>query len=123
MCQLSEITVNSGKKCRVAEIKKDYIINIINKAWSCPLIDKIVLFGSAIEERCTMQSDIDIAVFGNKTMYKALRSKEYRTFTSQIYNFGSFQDYDILYFQSNSAHNDGIMKDIQHGAVIFQREG
>lgn len=123
MCGLIEIDVGNNKICKVADIKKSQIINIIESAGCCPVIDKIILFGSALEERCTLQSDIDIAVFGGKPRYQALRSKEYQIFASKIYAFGDFQDYDILYFQSGKHEKSDIMKNISEGAVIYQRSG
>ena len=52
----------------VADIKLPHINNITQEACKTKSINRIVLFGSSIEDRCTEQSDIDIAVFGNKTI-------------------------------------------------------
>lgn len=60
MCKMRNLTEN----IRVAAIKYDYIINQTQK---CKNISKIILFGSSIEERCQQKSDIDIAVFGEKS--------------------------------------------------------
>ena len=66
MCQLVSLDVN-GKTINVASLKIKYIKNIIDNISRCNLIDKVVLFGSSLEERCTENSDIDIAIFGKKT--------------------------------------------------------
>ena len=50
----------------VADIKLPYIIIISKQAEKAKNISRIMLFGSSIEERCTEESDIDIAVFGKK---------------------------------------------------------
>ena len=59
MCQLVSLDVN-GKTINVASLKIEYIKNIIDNISRCNLIDKVVLFGSSLEERCTENSDIDI---------------------------------------------------------------
>lgn len=121
MCKLVEINAGASKTGKIADVKKDYIVNIIEHASTCPSIDQIILFGSSLAESCTPESDIDIAVFGQKTKYQALRSKEYLQFTSKIYDFGKFQDYDILYFQSGKKHQGSIMDNIKNGLLIYQK--
>jgi len=65
---------------KAADIKAEYIKNIVDSVKLCDYIEKVVLFGSSIDERCTEESDIDIAVFGNVSEYRCLRSKKYRVF-------------------------------------------
>ena len=85
MCRVVSLTV--GKNTfNVADIKK-YITNIINAAEKCDFIERIVLFGSSIEERCKRTSDIDIAVFETHTLSRALSSKKYERFARQLYSF------------------------------------
>ena len=96
MCKLVEIMTNDGRICKVADIKKDYIVNVIQNADKCPAIDEIILFGSATEERCTEESDIDLAIMGAKPRMQVLTSKSYRDFARKIYQFGKFQNYDLL---------------------------
>lgn len=122
MCKLVDFSTNYGTVCKVADIKKDYIYNILLHAAVCPDIDKIVLFGSTLEERCKNISDIDIALFGNKTENRFLKSKQFEQFERALYQFGEFQDYDILYFQNGTQRENGIMKDIEAGEVIYQKE-
>lgn len=121
MCMLVDIYTNTGKQIKVADIKKDYIVNITKQAHLCPAIDKIVLFGSAVEERCTEESDIDIAIFGNLSEYQFLASKEYRQFATLIYQYGDFQDYDILYFRTGKKDKSNILKQIDKGETIYLR--
>jgi predicted nucleotidyltransferase len=109
------------KRCKVADIRVKYISNIVNSAIICSDIERIVLFGSALEERCKNISDIDIAIFGDKTEYKFLRSKQFKEFEKQAYAFGEFQDYDVLYFQNGKKINGNIMDDINEGKVIYRK--
>ena len=100
MCKLSTVTTNYGEKIHVAEIKKDYIDNIIHAAGLCEKIDEIILFGSSIEERCTANSDIDIAVISNVSRSKLFSDKSYRMFQNAVYHMDILQNYDILQFNS-----------------------
>jgi hypothetical protein len=52
MCKLVDCHTNYGEICKVADIKANYISNIVNTAHICSDIERIVLFGSALEERC-----------------------------------------------------------------------
>lgn len=107
----------------VADIKYDYIVNIANQASACKNISRIVLFGSAKEERCSSESDIDIAVFGDMSKAQFLRSKEYDAFHSGVVSYGGdfSQDYDIIYFCNGKSGNSGIMPDISEGVEIYRR--
>ena len=120
MCSLLEI----NKGIYVADIKAKYVLNIIENAKKCLNIDRIMLFGSATNTRCNEYSDIDIAVFGSKKKNLYLRTKEYRRFLESIFSFDGefFQDYDILYFESDKEYNDLIIEDINNGVEIYRRK-
>lgn len=120
MCALIEL--QNGQY--VAEIKHKYIENIIMQAANCKNIKRIMLFGSALEERCQDGSDIDIAVFGDSPKGKYLKSKEFKDFQRALFLYGDAfgQDYDILYFRDGIQYDDDIIKDIENGAEIYRRE-
>ena len=118
MCKL--VSYADGKK--VADIKLKHIKNITEQAEKTKNICRIVLFGSSIEERCTDDSDIDIAVFGNKTKGSYIDSKEFKEFKSSLFRFDLDQDYDVLYFKENADCSDSIMNDINSGVEIFRRD-
>lgn len=107
----------------VADIKQKYIANIVQQAKKCSNISRIVLFGSAIETRCTSESDIDVAIFGKKSQGEYLRSKEFKDFQRSIFSFENdfTQDYDILYFCENGKNDAKILNDINRGSEIFRR--
>lgn len=105
----------------VADIKYDQIVNISQEAQKCKNINRVMLFGSSLEERCTERSDIDIAVFGKQTKGKYLLSREYKDFLHNVFKFDMDQDYDILYFEEGKKHNDRIMIDINNGIELFRR--
>lgn len=83
MCSI--VTTSNG--ALVASVKKYHVDNIISNAGECEDIDRIILFGSSVEERCTDKSDIDIAVFSNKPRMKFLSSKSFRNFMRKVYSF------------------------------------
>lgn len=121
MCRVKTTTIQDTT-FNVAEIKEKYIRNVIDAASQCDLIDRIVLFGSSTSTKCKDDSDIDLAIFGNETEYKALRSKKYDRFTSQIYSFDdSGQSYDLLYFVTGKQYKGLIMNDIENGELIYAR--
>lgn len=143
MCDLSEITV-CGRCIRVADIKKEYIENIIKSIPLCKAIDKVILFGSALERRCKDSSDVDIAIFGKYPKSKMFKLKSYNDFVEAIVSYGGLQDYDLLYYtmdelsmeegfpakkgqytEERKALEDrqisGIMQDIRKGEVIYER--
>lgn len=117
MCKLA--LFEQGKY--VADIKLKHIRNIIEQAKKAKNIDRIMLFGSSIDERCTKDSDIDIAVFGKKTKGSYIDSKEFNTFKSALFKFDWNQEYDVLYFSENSSKQVAIMDDINQGVEIFRR--
>lgn len=125
MCRLVDVQTNYGEMVRVAEIKRDSIMNIIEAAEGCDKIDEIILFGSSLEERCSEQSDIDIAVISNAKRAKLFNSRAYNEFIRKMYRYRMGQDYDILQFNSiddiwNS--KDAVCFDIKHaGKTIYRR--
>ena len=86
MCGVRTISIG-GRQIRVAELKRKYGENIVDAAAKCGIIDRVVLFGSSIEERCKESSDIDLAVFGKPSRAKALSSKKFERFARQLYSF------------------------------------
>ena len=121
MCKLVEMKMGN-RRIRVADIKQKYIKNIADAAEQCDYIDKVILFGSSITERCTEHSDMDLAVFGNQPETKCLTSKKYRTFTRRLYQFDDHaQPYDILYFKTGGNAKSFILKDIEKGEVLYER--
>ena len=117
MCKM--IHFKDGKY--IADIKYKYIQNIVKQAEHCKHINRIMLFGSTLEERCTDKSDIDIAVFGDKTREKYLVSKEFRDFHRRVFMYDMDQEYDILYFVDGKKYDGMIMQSIHNGLEIYRR--
>lgn len=100
MSKLVYILSNNGSKIKVAECKKKCIENIVSVAPKCRQIDAIVLFGSALEERCTTDSDIDIAIISRYGIGKLSALKSFGVFIHDLYRADEMQEYDRLYFRS-----------------------
>lgn len=97
MCQMVEIKTNFDTEIRVAEIKKEVIENIIEAARACALIGQIILFGSAIESRCTENSDVDMLVISDTNRSKLYRDKSYQEFLRRLHDRDNYEQmYDVI---------------------------
>lgn len=127
MCKLVTIQSNTGENIEVADIKAGIIQKILKIAPVCSKIDYIYIFGSSVEERCTENSDIDIAIVSSVIRSKLFKSKDYKDFTNRLYNIDLEQDYDILQFnsiQKIKESTDAVCNDIlTRGKMIYKREG
>lgn len=128
MCKLVGVNTFDGNKVNVASVKKDAIMNMILAASLCPNIDAIVLFGSSLEERCTDESDIDIAIISDKTVSGLSKMKSFKKFMEKVYLFDMRQEYDRLYFKSieeieHKADEQQICKEIASKGKIIYRKG
>ncbi len=122
MCKVIKASIN-GREFNIADIKLDCIRNIADAAEKCDYIDRIIVFGSSVENRCTEESDVDIAVFGNVSKSRCLTSKKYKDFTRQLYRFNDHaQSYDILYFKSGQTRDDFLMSEINKGELIYEKK-
>lgn len=118
MCKL--VPYRNGQY--IADIKQKHIENIVRQAENCKNINRIMLFGSSTQERCSDESDIDIAVFGRMPKSRYLTTAEFRNFQDQLFLYDLNQDYDILYFCEDQEHHDAIMTDIARGTEIYRRD-
>lgn len=122
MCKITSFVID-GRTIHMADIKQKYVWNIINAAQKCDYIDKIILFGSSLEDRCRDDSDIDLAIFGNQPEGKCLTSKKYRNFARQLSSYDDFnQNYDLLYFKTGKKYSGIIMNHIMKGEILYERQ-
>ena len=129
MCKLVTIDTNINTEVKVSEYKQNQILCIIRLAASCDEIDQIILFGSALEEKCTETSDIDFVVISKYPVSVLSKRKGYRDFLKQLYMSDDFvSEYDILYFKSaeeiSENKEDRICAEInEKGKVIYEKRG
>ena len=122
MCKVVDVKVGN-RNVRVADVKMKYLDNIVESAEECKYIDRVVLFGSSIGDRCTEESDIDIAVFGKEPRGKALKSNQFLTFINKLASYDNFeQAYDVLYFKEGKKDNSAILLEIDKGEVLYVRD-
>lgn len=127
MCKLVSVETNYGTKVKVADIKKNLIENIIQAASLCNSITEIILFGSAIEERCKLSSDIDMAIISNKSVSALSKMKSFNKFMDAVYKKDMSQEYDRLYFRTRDEIDklkDGIPicnELVQKGIVVYKK--
>lgn len=126
MCKMVRLKTSQNKYIMIAEQKKDCIANIIDAAKQCDHIVQIYLFGSALEERCNNDSDIDIAVISDIPKSRLYQLKSYDSFARDVYLRQVGQAYDILVFYNSdeiiygkSAIGEQIK---ENGKIIYQRK-
>lgn len=113
MCSL--VKLYEDKAVKVADIKRNHILNMVKCAKDCNEIDKIVLFGSALESRCTKDSDIDVAIVGNLPRGRFNKLRGYLDFRERVYSYDFEQEYDMLYFK------DSVGDIASNGVVIYNK--
>lgn len=97
MCKLVGIDTNFDTRIMVADIKTEYIANILEKADICKDICSIYLFGSVLNEECKADSDIDILVVSDITRSKLYRTKNFKRFLMELHEKDDyFQQYDVI---------------------------
>lgn len=121
MCKLVTVKLNNNN-IRVADIKVKAIDNFIDKISYLKGIERAVLFGSALEERCTEESDIDVALFGTMTENEFFVNGATGKFKRELAKgIGLKEVYDILYFKNDAINADSmIMNEIREkGKEIY----
>ena len=93
MCKMVALNTNYGGTIEVADIKKMNIESIIRAAQYCAYIDAIILFGSAVTDKCSAESDIDIAIISNVKRSVFFKDKSYREFKYRIFDADENQPY------------------------------
>lgn len=128
MSNLVSIDTNYNTQVLVAELKKKNIENIISAASKCEHIQEIILFGSALEERCTDESDIDIVIVSNVSRSRLYRLKAYAEFLTSLHKDDDYlQQYDVICVKGK----DQLLKNkdkiqlygnvIKYGQTIYKR--
>lgn len=128
MCQLISVKTNFNTEIEVADIKKDVIENIIKAAGVCTKICQIILFGSAIESRCTEDSDVDLLVISDTSRSRLYKDKGYREFLKRLHDKDDYeQRYDVICVNGMEEvyrHRDtvGLFQDaLNCGKTLYRR--
>lgn len=71
MCRLIDLPLKNGRIVKVAEVKVERIKRYISVFPTLKSIDRVILFGSAMTEHCTEQSDVDLCfLYRDKDQYR-----------------------------------------------------
>lgn len=97
MCRLVSMDTNFDSNIMVADIKAEYIANILDKAGICRNICSIYLFGSVLNEECKETSDIDVLVVSDIARSKLYKTKSFNQFLGRLHEKdGYLQQYDVI---------------------------
>lgn len=70
MCKLKALLLQNGKTIQVADHKWNHIRRYLQELPKLKSVQQVILFGSAITEDCTEQSDVDLCfLYDNKKEY------------------------------------------------------
>lgn len=115
MCRLIEINTNFNTRIMVAEMKAEYIANILEKAHICRNISNIFLFGSVLKIECTEGSDIDVLVVSDITRSRLYRTKSYQLFLMNLHEKDNYyQQYDVI-----CVHGFGELEKNRHKIMLY----
>ena len=118
---MSNLVKLSNRDVYVSEFKVKYIEHLLNICKDFDFIEKVILFGSVVEERCKETSDIDIVILGSKTKSSCLDSVAFRRFKLLLFEFDFSQDYDILYENNLANFNEKLRENIEKGYIIYEK--
>lgn len=130
MCKLVRIKTNIDTEIKVADIKLEYVTNILKQAHKCSDIEKIILLGSVLREDCTEQSDIDMVVVSSIARSKLYGKKEFKQFLNGIHDEDGYeQQYDVICVKGmeeieKNKDKIGFFNDVVNsGRVLYQKKG
>lgn len=75
MCELVDLKTNLNTKVKVSEYKREQIQKLISFASLCKDIRQIILFGSALNDTCSKDSDIDFVVISDLSVSQLPETK------------------------------------------------
>ena len=115
MCRLVGIGTNFNTKVMVADIKAEYIINILEKADLCRNICSIYLFGSVLKEECREDSDIDVLIVSDIARSKLYKSKSFNHFLIRLHERDNYlQQYDVI-----CVHGMNELEKNRHKVILY----
>ena len=128
MCQLAKLQTNFNTSVEVAENKLGLINHVILCAAKCAKIDAIILFGSALSNNCSENSDIDLAIISSYSINDLSKNKSFAEFKKNVYLQDMSQEYDFLYFHSldeigNKKEKHLICDELsKNGKIIYRKQ-
>lgn len=118
MGRLVPLETIMGDTVFVADIKLNFIKELVRSASRVPSIEKIILFGSCIREDCRESSDIDFAVYvQDKDAW--LISDDVKCFTHPLYAYDIDQEFDMVVRGTGEDCSSSLQKSISRGILLY----
>ena len=116
MCMLVNVDTNFNTNIMVADIKEEYVVNILEKARICSNISSIYLFASVLSEECNEDSDIDLLVVSDISRSRLYKTKSYGRFLTGLHDRDDyFQQYDVI-----CVHGMDELKKNRHRIMLYE---
>ncbi|MCD8223019.1 MAG: nucleotidyltransferase domain-containing protein [Clostridiales bacterium] len=123
MCKLMPFVLENGNTIQVSEYKIDRLKQYVKMFSTLNGVDRVILFGSALEERCRKDSDMDFCMLypdEQKSLYRENLKKMWRLYPESSYD--DFLSFDTKRFDEND-HLYTVIQDIKNkGVVIYDRK-
>ncbi len=114
MCRLIPLNLENGRTIEVSEYKAEKLKQYLRIFPLLPSIDKVILFGSALETRCREDSDIDFLLcYNDREKFRedmSLRLPE--LFPDSVYD-------DMLRLPTGTKAKSGVQKEAEDKGIIF----
>ncbi len=114
MCRLIPLKLEDGRTVEVAEFKAEKLKHYLQIFPLLPSVDKVILFGSALETRCREESDIDFLLYYNdRAKFRedmSLRLPE--LFPDSVYD-------DMLRLPTGVKAERGAQKEAEERGIVF----
>ncbi len=123
MCKLIPFELENGNTIQISEYKIDRLKKYVEMFSTLNGIDRVILFGSSLEERCRKDSDMDFCL-----LYTDKQKKLYRENLQKLWSLypesscDDFLSFDAKqYDQGDNLYT--IMQDVKNkGVVVYDRK-
>lgn len=122
MCKLVRLQLENGTFVQVAENKAERIKRYISVFPLMKSVSRVILFGSAITERCTEQSDVDLCfLYRDKKQYREdMAELYYDIMPESTEDDAMCADHD--WFENTNMLTGAMKVAAREGVVIYDRE-
>lgn len=122
MCKLVNMQLKNGTQIKVADNKAEHIRRYLSFFPLLKSISRVILFGSAITERCTEQSDVDLCfLYRDKNQYREDMAELYYELMPESTNDDAMCA-DIDWFESTNTLTGAMKAAAREGVVIYDCE-
>lgn len=122
MCKLVNLQLKNGTTVKVAENKVERIKQYISVFPLLRSVKQVILFGSAMTENCTEQSDVDLCfLYRDKKQYREDMAELYYDIMPESTDDDAMcADYD--WFRSTNMLTGAMKVAVREGVVIYDSQ-